>query len=1321
MKNGMGLVVRMVHFDKNDKRIAMETGRMDADGAILGKLVGHEMFLEKDLADTISRDHELFHWIENNLLTESERMVFRNKAKAYERDGNFMFEWRSDMRENSANAFAQFLNEREQHRGTPLGRIIQKILDFFDGLMHIGRMSERKLAREVESGKVFGREGQGRSTEKPRHTFAGPEARTADKGKAFEAQQMRDAGEPRLKVWRETGWWEIIPGSDVWSFEIDDSKVSMINDSVADLLVKPILSEGLDMGAAKLGDIIDAQDLFSSYPESADTTVILSKAGKPETASFQDGEIWLYGGIGPDNLAAMKSILLHEIQHAIQEYEGFAVGGAVEWNVSGPIHWPSDMPDMWDVMQAADKIKRLSSQFNTTPEKISKQYRDAFKLDDDLLGRAIKLSKSPDFDKQFEKAKDYGEMKPFAAYQRLTGEAQARLTQRRRDMTPAQRKKEPPWFTLKMMMWEEGLIPDLKTNPEDVLISRYEGGAAYSTSSDRLHPLSDPATDSIIKGDTGKMAGNPLLKLFESVADRFERSDDSRLKDLGKRIRDYYDRVEANSGKWRGALKPHLDGIKRKDREAFHKSFAEYWQHHDNGRAKEAQAILDSNKPLADMVKTIKDLYHKTGLDNQEKGVLVQEGRRWRPIGKIPYGQFWPRQLKADVSRVLRDKDFRYKNLELWGEMVDALIEDGHILTREEADKYLTSYFSGEASNDYFANIEKARGVKLPEMFYDYSVDVVQRYANKWSQRIAQIEFFGQETDKTHDVFHDLVNQPIDTGTKEYIKAVRDNIYNVRKADIYGQLMDYMNIFATATQLGNPGTATLNLIGGTLLNIQHMGLKNTFKAMKDLARDWKSLQQEGTELGILGKDLLNLMRDLDAPTTEMFTPESKVKDALAKFADVTMTWGGYKVTENFIRSTAMVAARYQLQDALRTWNQNPSSADALVYKRNLTKNGIDWQQLLIENGSGEETGKYLRKMVNIPQGSYKIDQTPLYVDTRAGRFFFKYQKFGTQVSKMFYDNFFHPLINAKDPKERAKHFWRTLQYFSYAAAGGTLILAARAAMFGYNDPGPDDDDIVQAFKNDDIHRAVSLLFSRAWHSMLAASAFGYFGNYIQFTMDVADQQRVKNPLDPPGLATINFPIELTTRWMEQGKLTGKDIEQVTEQSLAIYRANKRLTTKAMSEFGSEWKHAKLEEHRRERQFTRKIVRQFAKEYDIPAKRTLSGRLGHTPMSPINKQMYDALVMGNPEQVRLINANTLKSLKGDARKKAIASMKASARARQPLSINGSINDRERYEFYRWAKKNLSPGSYLRIREVDVNYRRTMVRTGLASKVGYVPPL
>jgi len=348
-----------------------------------------------------------------------------------------MFKWRSDMRENSANAFAQFLNEREQHRGTPLGKIIQKIVDFFDGLVHIGRMSERKLAREVESGKVFGRKGRPGQAADQRFTFAGPEARTADKGKAFEAQQMRDAGTSRKEVWDKTGWWEIVPGSDVWSFEIDDSDISLSPDYKA-----PVQPAGMD--ELFHGKGID--NLLANYP-GVKVGVFLdinknhNDTGLTKENGAGDGYIIEVDATTPRKAV---SIFVHEVQHVIQGHEGFATGGNQNtFNQDNSLLEIRKSPSIQKLYEQADELHEKG----------------------DITG-ALKLYEEADIRARF------------TGYQRLTGEAEARLTQRRRDMTTKQRKAEAPWITLRYMMQEEGLLQEGQ-KPEDVLISRYDSAPSY--------------------------------------------------------------------------------------------------------------------------------------------------------------------------------------------------------------------------------------------------------------------------------------------------------------------------------------------------------------------------------------------------------------------------------------------------------------------------------------------------------------------------------------------------------------------------------------------------------------------------------------------------------------------------------------------------------------------------------------------------------------------------------------------------------------------------------------------------------------------------
>lgn len=916
------------------------------------------------------------------------------------------------------------------------------------------------------------------------------------------------------------------------------------------------------------------------------------------------------------------------------------------------------------------------------------------------------------------------------------------------------------------------------------------------------------------------LPGNVALRLIESVTDRLRRSNSKLMTYLADKVDTYYDQVDKRMGWWNGKLKPHLDAIGRKDRKKFYSDYEQFWKHHDNGRADEAQEVLGQAHPeLAKMIDTVMDLFAETGSANQtvqqqkgrpdpvdyyfyhngiykqaraeqafwrdslnedlvdfseeekegitgeapqywravgegnEKlaneilentpglkkfvdkvgsktgvkrvsGMMVYDSTRggYRPIRSTPRGKFYPRMIQAEVGRVLRDTSYRMgKGKELWSQMVDALIEDGHIIDASEAHRYLSGYFSKEIADDYFAGVEKARQKKLPEMFYDYTTAGISMYAYKWANRLSQVEQFGQDMGRgAPDLFDEVTAGFSDNNTKRYVEQIATQVYQKRQYDTLLSAMDAANILATATQLGNPATATLNLLGGTVLNWQLMGAKNLLKAFKDLVFDWKGIQQRSVELGIGGKDLMNILNDTERQASSLFSEETSIKRALSTFANFTMTWGGYRGTENIIRTWGMVGAQYQLQDAIGAHKKNPTGTLAGKYRALMERNGIDYEKVMAEGGSGDETAKYLRKMVNIPQGSYRIDQTPMYVDTRVGRFLFKYQKFGTQVSRMFWMNYLKPFMDAKTGADRFSAFMGLLGFFAKGIAGGSVILATRAALFGYRDPGPDDDDIKQAFENDDFHRGFGLVASRAFHNLMAASALGFFGNYVNFAMDVTDQQRPKNPFDPPALGTIKAMQDLVLTYLDQGTLSAGDLDNYLQSQLALYRGYKRAGTSIGSEFNSDWKAAQLFDAGMERGYARKAAMQFAKETGVKAKRQQSGMPVKSPMTPINRELYDALVLGDAATARAIVREALKGKNVKERREAILSMQASARARQPLSIQGRMTQKDRAGFYRWARENLAEENFNRVRNLDKQYRNTMVRAGLAKKTGWIPP-
>lgn len=829
--------------------------------------------------------------------------------------------------------------------------------------------------------------------------------------------------------------------------------------------------------------------------------------------------------------------------------------------------------------------------------------------------------------------------------------------------------------------------------------------------------------------DTAFQAGRKLgLGFFESATDRLRRSGSPMLVELANRTDAYFDQAEARLGIINGMLRDPLRRLKSLNplqQRRNMRDFEAYMRHRDNGRQAQADEVAASNPAVAELAEAVDAMFDRVGTINQTVKTPQGTGMRvfdskigaYRKVGKINKGQFWPRAMRPEVQRVMRDPT---SNPTLWHELLDALIDEGHAETRKEAAEYLRGdggYFRSEIANDYFAGIEKARGEKLPEIFYDYRFDVVTNYARKWSSRISQVEQFGQKIGPhALDAFEQAATKARDAQTQDYLQALSDRVYNRRPTDAYHEGMALANLAATGLQLGNPGTATLNLIGGTQLNIQMFGSRRMAQAYLELATEARQVFRDGVEMGILGKDILNILRDADNRNSEYMDANSRVKEGLSKFAAGTMKWGGYTGTEQVIRATGMIAARIQLMDALKAWNQSPYSKDARTYRAFMERNGFDVAKLIREGGKGEETARYLRRMVNTPQGSYRVDMTPLYVDTPIGRFMFKYQKFGTQVSRMFWQQKLKPFMDVvSDPgasgMDRARAFLPIMQWFGWAVIGGGAVLAARGAMFGYLDPGPELEEIAKAFEDDDLASAWGMVASKAHANLIAGSAYGFFGNYIQMGLDVADQQRVKNPFEPPGLAPIDSVVELVRRYLEQGRLHATDLDQVVERNLSIYRTSKRGLAAVGRQAGVESDFVALEQVRRDLQYVRKAARRFADETGIDATRTATGRFGLSENTATNRKIVDALLIGNGAQAREIIREELRNTPPEERQARLQSIRSTVRARQPVQLGGPASEAEVLAFRRWAKKKLPPSRAELVERMIVDYERAKRQAGL----------
>ena len=113
------------------------------------------------------------------------------------------------------------------------------------------------------------------------------------------------------------------------------------------------------------------------------------------------------------NKEGAKSVAAHELQHAIQNQEGWARGGS-------PKEFSNATPEMY-----AEKETALINKIASTDDPVQRGN----------LESALNMLR---------KSKDRYEGDPFQAYRRLTGEAQARATQDRMNMNMQQRRESYP-------------------------------------------------------------------------------------------------------------------------------------------------------------------------------------------------------------------------------------------------------------------------------------------------------------------------------------------------------------------------------------------------------------------------------------------------------------------------------------------------------------------------------------------------------------------------------------------------------------------------------------------------------------------------------------------------------------------------------------------------------------------------------------------------------------------------------------------------------------------------------------------------------------
>ena len=329
-----------------------------------------------------------------------------------------------------------------------------------------------------------------------RFSFAGDNALNADNEMLKKAKEMYNDFESSETIRKETGWHLGTDGK--WRFEIDDSQMKVFTSgdalfrkehpeytrlqelydkfwdgTITDAEQKEFtdlnktwggelarLRTRLQRGNARLADIIQHDVLFENYPQLEDVRIKLADLDRATGAYAVDGsEIRIDEDLFRNEYQEAKrdGTLIHEIQHAIQDIEGFAMGAnfdminaaisATEDEVrAADKYYESAADDLLDALDDAGYFNKYGEDIDITSEDELSRIRDEYRdTDPDIEELVDELEDSQkDLQESQNKLRELRNMSPAEFYKYAAGEVEARDTANRLNYSEDERRETRP-------------------------------------------------------------------------------------------------------------------------------------------------------------------------------------------------------------------------------------------------------------------------------------------------------------------------------------------------------------------------------------------------------------------------------------------------------------------------------------------------------------------------------------------------------------------------------------------------------------------------------------------------------------------------------------------------------------------------------------------------------------------------------------------------------------------------------------------------------------------------------------------------------------
>lgn len=266
------------------------------------------------------------------------------------------------------------------------------------------------------------------------------------------ARQMEDADKDAKTIKLATGWERGADGK--WRYEISDANIKDTIDLGKGVSEKRF-EEDMLWNSGRLGDVIDAPEIFEAYPQLKDIHIETDSIvnDMPSNGEFNANSNRIT--IHADRLKYLNSVLNHEIQHAIQHIEGFATGGTpehiekefdaakTEWRARAYAH------------ELEETAKELGGEYNLTEVEnaLGKEYKE-LGMEDLLPDRETRIKGANYFargyaDRSMDEAikrfrldeSTRSDFNSYVEYMHIAGEVEARNVSARLGMTPDERRR----------------------------------------------------------------------------------------------------------------------------------------------------------------------------------------------------------------------------------------------------------------------------------------------------------------------------------------------------------------------------------------------------------------------------------------------------------------------------------------------------------------------------------------------------------------------------------------------------------------------------------------------------------------------------------------------------------------------------------------------------------------------------------------------------------------------------------------------------------------------------------------------------------------